>query len=56
MFVDLTVTVDPMLNVIESHRITEEIERKIDARKPHSVILVHIEPEGLEKIDSPEKS
>lgn len=45
MFVDLTVTVNPMLNVIESHRITEEIERKIAARTPHSVILVHIEPD-----------
>ncbi|WP_438312608.1 cation diffusion facilitator family transporter [Sporosarcina sp. FA9] len=56
MFVDLTVTVNPMLNVIDSHRITEEIERKIAARQPHSVILVHIEPVGLEKLDSPEKS
>lgn len=45
MFVDLTVTVNPQLNVIESHRITEEIERKIGAQKPHSVILVHIEPD-----------
>ena len=34
MFVDLTVTVNPMLNVIESHRITEEIERKIGAENP----------------------
>lgn len=50
MLVDLTVTVNPMLNVIESHRITEEIERKLGARQPHSVILVHIEPEGLEKL------
>ena len=42
--IDLTVTVNPMLNVIESHRITEEIELKIAERKPHSIILVHIEP------------
>jgi divalent metal cation (Fe/Co/Zn/Cd) transporter len=39
------VTVNPQLNVIDSHRITEEIERKISAQKPHSVILVHIEPD-----------
>jgi len=51
MFVDLTVTVNPMLNVIDSHRITEEIERKIAALQPNSVILVHIEPEGLEKLN-----
>ena len=45
MFVDLTVTVNSQLNVIDSHRITEEIERKIGTQKPHSVILVHIEPD-----------
>lgn len=44
MFVDLTVTVDPNLNVVESHRITEEIEQRIMKVKPFSVVLVHIEP------------
>ncbi|WP_313894725.1 cation diffusion facilitator family transporter [Psychrobacillus sp.] len=44
MFVDLTVTVDPLLNVIDSHRITEEIEQKIMKVKPFSVVHVHIEP------------
>lgn len=48
MFVDLTVTVDPMLNVIESHRITEDIERKILRVKPFCVVMVHIEPEGID--------
>ena len=44
MFVDITVTVDPNLNVLNSHRITEEIEQRIMKVKPFSVILVHIEP------------
>lgn len=44
MFVDITVTVDPNLNVLNSHRITEEIEHRIMKVKPFSVILVHIEP------------
>ena len=44
MFVDLTVTVDPTLNVVESHRITEEIEKKIHKVKPFCMVLVHIEP------------
>lgn len=44
MFVDITVTVDPSLNVLNSHRITEEIEHRIMKVKPFSVILVHIEP------------
>lgn len=45
MFIDLTVSVAPNLNVMESHWITEEIERKIQKVKPHCVILVHIEPD-----------
>lgn len=49
MFIDLTVTVDPELNVVESHRITEEIEQRIMKVKPFSVVLVHIEPH-IEKI------
>ncbi|MFS0577251.1 cation diffusion facilitator family transporter [Sporosarcina sp. 179-K 3D1 HS] len=55
MFVDLTVTVNPMLNVIESHRITEDIERKILKEKPFCVIMVHIEPEGVELSNPSEK-
>ena len=43
--IDVTVTVNPYLNVIESHWITEEIERKIHKAKPHALALVHIEPE-----------
>lgn len=45
MFIDLTVAVNPELNVIESHWITEEIERKIQKVKPNCVIHVHIEPD-----------
>lgn len=44
IFVDITVTVDQNLNVLNSHRITEEIEQRIMKVKPFSVILVHIEP------------
>lgn len=44
MFVDLTIAVDPSLNVVESHRITEEIEKKIHNVKPFSEVFVHIEP------------
>lgn len=45
MFVDLTIEVDPLLNVTESHWITEEIERKIRKTKSNCVVLVHIEPD-----------
>lgn len=49
IFVDLTVTVDPNLNVWQSHHITEEIEKTIRRIKPFAVVLVHIEPEGLNR-------
>ncbi|WP_033541854.1 cation diffusion facilitator family transporter [Planococcus sp. CAU13] len=45
MFVDLTIEVNPSLNVTESHWITEEIERKVKKAKPNCVVLVHIEPD-----------
>lgn len=45
MFIDLTVSVNPQLNVVESHWITEEIERKIQKAKPNCVVHVHIEPD-----------
>ncbi|ANU12460.1 Cobalt-zinc-cadmium resistance protein [Planococcus halocryophilus Or1] len=54
MFIDLTVSVAPNLNVIESHWITEEIEKKIQKVKTNCVILVHIEPD-ISYIDSDEK-
>ncbi len=49
IFVDLTVTVNPELNVWQSHHITEEIEATIRQVKPFAVVLVHIEPEGLKR-------
>lgn len=50
VFIDLTVTVNPELNVWQSHRITEEIEQAINLQKPFSVVLVHIEPAGLDAL------
>lgn len=43
-FVDVTVTVNPMLNVRESHAITEKIEQTVRQFNPYCVVLVHIEP------------
>ncbi len=43
-FIDITVTVDPYLNVFDSHRITEEIERTILRENRFCQVLVHIEP------------
>lgn len=43
-FIDVTVSVNPHLNVWESHRITEEIERTVRKANQFCTVLVHIEP------------
>ena len=43
-FVDVTVTVNPNLNVIESHKISDQIEATVQHFDRHSIVLVHIEP------------
>ena len=43
-FIDVTVTVDPYLNVFESHRITEEIEHTVMRENQFCQVFVHIEP------------
>nr|WP_106781003.1 cation diffusion facilitator family transporter [Lysinibacillus timonensis] len=43
-FIDVTVTVNPNLNVWESHRITEKIESTVKRFNPFCTVLVHIEP------------
>ncbi|MEG0473484.1 MAG: cation diffusion facilitator family transporter [Solibacillus sp.] len=46
-FIDVTVTVDPQLNVRESHDITEKIEHTVKQFNPYCMVLVHIEPHEL---------
>ena len=43
-FVDVTVTVNPNLNVIESHTISDQIEATVLQFDRHCIVLVHIEP------------
>lgn len=43
-FVDVTVTVNPKLNVVEGHMITERIERAMFDAFGDTEIIVHIEP------------
>jgi cation diffusion facilitator family transporter len=44
VYVDTTVLVNPNLTVVESHKITEEIERKMQLEHKNTYVLVHIEP------------
>ncbi|SOC16710.1 cation diffusion facilitator family transporter [Ureibacillus xyleni] len=48
-FIDVTVTVNPHLNVWESHRITEKIETTIKQSNPYCTVHVHIEPHEIPK-------
>jgi len=48
-FIEVTVTVNPDLNVRESHRITEKIEQTIQRFDINCTVLVHIEPHETEK-------
>lgn len=43
-FIDVTVTVNPHLNVWRSHEITEKIEATVKKFNPYCTVLVHIEP------------
>lgn len=46
-FIDVTVTVNPHLNVWKSHEITEKIEATVKKFNPYCTVLVHIEPHEL---------
>lgn len=44
MFLDVTITVDAKMDVVQSHHITEVIESTVREYNPYAVTLVHIEP------------
>lgn len=45
LLVDLTICVRPDLNVVDSHRITEEVERRLQAIHPVVHVHIHVEPD-----------
>lgn len=49
VYVDATILVNPNLNVIESHKITIDIEQKMLIEHKNTFILVHIEPFDLKE-------
>jgi divalent metal cation (Fe/Co/Zn/Cd) transporter len=46
----LFICVDPNLNVMESHEITEKIEEILLERHQMTKALIHIEPYHMEKV------
>jgi cation diffusion facilitator family transporter len=43
-FVDFHIKVDPSMSVEDSHRITDELSKSIEAQFPNTSVTVHIEP------------
>ncbi|WMZ62103.1 cation transporter dimerization domain-containing protein [Staphylococcus pseudintermedius] len=50
-FIDVTIAVNPKLNVIESHEISDHIESKLQARLGEVETIVHIEPYLLDDVE-----
>ena len=42
---DMHVSVDPKLTVVDVHEISESIEREIEERLPGSEVVIHLEPD-----------
>ncbi|HEX5181667.1 MAG TPA: cation diffusion facilitator family transporter [Allosphingosinicella sp.] len=51
-FVQFHIWIDPGMSVAEAHRVTEEIEAKLEAEFPGTEILIHLDPEG--HVDQPD--
>ncbi|RAL25854.1 cation diffusion facilitator family transporter [Thermoflavimicrobium daqui] len=45
IWLDVDITVDPQLNVIDSHQITEEIEKELQSRYEMVHVQIHVEPD-----------
>jgi ferrous-iron efflux pump FieF len=45
-FVQFHVWVDPMMTVLEAHRVMDEVEAKLMAEFPGTEVLIHPDPEG----------
>lgn len=43
-FIDFHIKVEPQMNVIDSHSITEEISKNIEIRYPNTSVTIHVEP------------
>jgi ferrous-iron efflux pump FieF len=51
-FVQFHIWINPEMSVAEAHRVTEEIEQKLEAEFPGAEILIHLDPEG--HVDQPD--
>jgi ferrous-iron efflux pump FieF len=51
-FVQFHIWIDPGMSVEEAHRVTEEIEAKLETEFPGTEILIHLDPEG--HVDQPD--
>lgn len=50
-FIQLHVEMDGMLNLLQAHKIADEVELSIRREFPQSEVLIHQDPQGTENID-----
>ncbi|MBW7455058.1 cation diffusion facilitator family transporter [Paenibacillus sepulcri] len=53
VLIDVVVQVDPELTLVESHRISDEIERRMERKHNIMSVHVHVEPMGMEDGEQP---
>lgn len=56
LWVDLTICVRPDLSVVDSHRITEDVERRLQAAHPVAHVHVHVEPHEMQADPTPSRN
>jgi cation diffusion facilitator family transporter len=50
IFAELTITVDPLLNVAESHLIADEVEQRVADAVGAREVVVHVEPHAADHV------
>ncbi len=54
VLIDVVVLVDPALTLVESHQISDDIERRMENKHNIMSVHVHIEPQDVEKVENHE--
>jgi ferrous-iron efflux pump FieF len=47
-FIQCHIELDPGMNLLRAHEVSDEVERSICAQFPHAEVIIHQDPEGIE--------
>jgi ferrous-iron efflux pump FieF len=48
-FIQLHIELDPHINLLRAHQISDEVERELCAAFPHAEVIIHQDPAGVEE-------